>query len=201
MVLIQKIVGSLWTAFAVFALCLGLLVDFPNGRDKLEDSVSAVLPVAAALLPYIAMVGSIVGGGRIVIWASMLGIDRLNQGPSRRAFIVLNADIRLTKELLISQSNNHLLFLSDKAAAYSNYCKVVAQLDNLRTKLVKLEIEIGIIDVEREDQRLQMIGMLSSLEVHAVQGDIEKARIAIEKGRQEITDMRLQGADKKSSPC
>ena len=187
---LQKAVGSIWAAFVVFCVCLGFLADFPSGRDQLEGSISAILPIAAALMPYIAIAGITYFGSRIVYVLSIWSVDRINGGPKKRAFIAKQSEIQRCKNLLIQYGDEFLRLLDDKGRAYSQYCESVAQLEALRSDLRNLEIDIGVISVEVDQQRLQMIGMLSSLEVHARNGDIEKARAAIGKGHEALNEMQ-----------
>ncbi len=99
---LRTLLSQTTTAFLILAACLSFLTDYPIASSRLEDSVSAIFPVGAALLPYVALVGAVYGGGRVCQWILSRSIDLLRGGPSVRKFRALEVDISNCKNQLIS---------------------------------------------------------------------------------------------------
>ena len=65
---IRSVLGSAWTTFVVIAICVGFLADIFSNREYLEGALGGILPMGAALLPYMALGGIVYSGGRFLWW-------------------------------------------------------------------------------------------------------------------------------------
>ena len=149
---LYKIVASLWTAFVILSVCLGFFADFPTGRSQLEDSLSNILPLGAALLPYIALAGVVGFGGRILVWAIKWRIDHWKEGPKMRRLKGMQSRIKLCQSLLESLDNPARMAITRFETE-----KIFTQLDTewrrLRIKMESVGVDTSEINLTDENQR------------------------------------------------
>ena len=176
---LRKVFGSLWTAFAVIAVCVGFLADFPSGREQLEESIGNIFPLAVAILPYVAIAGVALFGGRILIWVWRWLRDVLDDGPSKRAFKSQHDNLAECKDLLIDFQKyrpvaHHREVVASMQARFSEIC---ARIDQLNVELSNLDITMEMFDINDESQANEMIDQLARLEVYSAKGDLDRARL------------------------
>ena len=171
-----SILSSTWTGFAVLAVCLGFFADFPVGRPKLEASVSTVLPIGAALLPYLAFGGSIYGGGLILAWVYRHIVDRVNDGTSVRKFQALAVRIGKCNSALIAHLESWPL--RSRIYGETSYAsRLIAELQFVLEQLADLGIPVpplGDIDIGEHGQPL--VAYLATMQTYAKNGELRRAR-------------------------
>lgn len=186
--LLRKFLSSAWTGFAILAVCVGFIADFPVGRSELEDSVNAIFPVGAASLPYLALGGVIYGGGLIVRWISRTSADLLHGGPSVRRFQSLSRDIGTCNRLLV----NHLEGFHPSSEAYSKTARETElniEINLLLDGLQSLGIPVPDFGQVGNEERLRfLVAYLTAMETLARSGNLKHAQ------RSDLVDqLRRQG--------
>ena len=160
--------------FVILITSLGFLADFPVGRSRLEDSVSSIFPIGAALLPYIALAGVIFGGGQVSPWIIRKSIELLHNGPSVRKFRALEGPLQQCKHHLIeyveTPSSSSLSRVSDHSA-------LIVELNLVIRQLIELDIQVpdfGYL-INRERSR-SWVAYLAATEELAKSGRLQDAR-------------------------
>ena len=148
---LYKIVASLWTAFVILSVCLGFFADFPTGRSQLEDSLSNILPLGAALLPYIAFAGVVGFGGRILVWAIKWSIDHLKEGPEIRRLKGMQYRIKLCKSLLESLDNPARMVIT-QFETETSFIQLNMEWRHLRIKMESVGVDTSEINLTDQSQ-------------------------------------------------
>ena len=160
-------------------MCLGFLADFPIGRDKLEDSVNAIHPILAALLPYIAVFGVIYGSGLAGRWLFLKSVDFRNDTSSVRKFQALGVRIGNHKRGLISR-------LEDPLAGYvsfrpfsnaSHEAQLTLELEFILGQLKQLGIPVpDFMPLKEQHQWQALVTYLATMQQLAKNGYLKRAR-------------------------
>ena len=161
----------LWGAIAALAVCLGLLVDLPEAKSQLEEAVSAVIPIGAALIPYAALFGAIFVGGTLltatVKWLWDIYLDIRLDRPMRRAFQECYPQIQRCRELNSEEGRTierHVIWVSELK-------ELSGRLHPFGIKTPSLPGKVKIGDAQR-----RWSIYLARLTVLANHGNLEAAR-------------------------
>lgn len=172
---LRSLFSSAWAGFVILAICVGFLADFPVGRSKLEDSVSTILPIGVALLPYIALGGTVYATGVIGRWALKRILDLLNDGPSVRRFQALATRIQTAQSGIISYLGPSLWSSTYRDTAFAS--QLITELQLLLEQLTKLGIRVppsAEINIEERGQLL--VAYLARMRTFAERGELHHAR-------------------------
>lgn len=173
---IPKALRTIWAAFVGLSVCLGFLVNSATGKDQLSDSVGDILPIAAALLPYIAIAGAVGFGLRILVWLIRMAADRLRGGPERRRFKAMKFRIsrcRTSTESLIRPES----LLMSPQEWNAKHTEVLIEWRKLARSLASIGIDVPSVNVVGLDERNLLTHYLANLEIYSEDGDIQSARL------------------------
>lgn len=172
----RKLASSLWTAFVAFSVCLGILADFPKGRGVLEEELNNLLPLAAALLPYIAIAGVVYGGGRIGLWMVSEGIYVLTNGPTIRKFEALAPRLRECRTGLVNLLDNNY-FLESEYYKRSINIQWMVEIRLVLRQLVRLGIPAPEFKPPGTNGQARFwVGYFVAMERFAANGELDHAR-------------------------
>ena len=172
---LQSLLRSTWAAFVILAVCVGFLADFPTSRSKLEDSMSALLSVGVALLPYIAFGGILYSSGLIGTWTVKRILDWKNDGPSVRRFQSLAASIEKYNGELIVYLEMPPGFRTYRETSFAS--RLIMELRFVLEQLAGLRIPgpaLGNIDIDEQGQPL--VAYLAMMQTYAKNGELHRAR-------------------------
>ena len=164
---------------------MSFLVNFPAGRTQLEDSVSTLTPLGAALLPYIAVAGVFGFGGCFAFWVLQRSVDAWTGGPDKRHFMRLHGRIERCKASLSVYDNNmfNLEPWDDNSFGSSFWSERYAEYIHLHEELQQLERDLKIIGIRTPEIDLydyykgaNLHQHLVRLEVLARHGNVQSAR-------------------------
>ena len=160
----------------MFCACLGFLADFPGGRSKLEDSMSAILPLGAAFLPYLALVGVIYGGGQIASWVVRTSRDLLQDGPSMREFKALASAVGDCKRDLLTHLQTTYLS-SDIFTKTERESRLTVEVKLLMDQLQALKVPVfDFSHIGNQEQWQMLVAYLTTMETLAQSGNLSHAR-------------------------
>ena len=157
----------------ILVTSLSFLTDFPAWRSRLEDSLTDIFPVGAAVLPYLALAGVVYAGGQVSIWIIGKGIDLLRNGPRVRAFRALEEPLGKSKHHLIqyveTPSSSSLGKVSDRSA-------LIVELNLIVRQLIELDIQVPDFGYLVNRERSQSwVAYLAAMEELAKGGRLQDA--------------------------
>ena len=177
----RSLFSQTWMSFVVFCVCLGFLADFPIGRDKLENSVNAIHPILAALLPYIAMFGVIYGSGLAGRWLFLKSVDFRNDASSVRKFQALGVRIGNCKRDLISHLEDPYLSFRPFSNA-SHEAQLMGELEFVLGQLKQLGIPVpDFMPLKEQYQWQALVTYLATMQQLAKNGYLKRPRSPSEK--------------------
>jgi len=158
----------------ILVTSLSFLADFPVGRSRLEDSVSSIFPIGAALLLYLALAGVVFGGGQLSLWIIRKGIDLLRDGPNVRKFRALEGPLR--------QCKHHMIEYVETASSYSlgrvsDHSALIVELNLVVRQLIELNIQVPDFGYFTNRERSRTwVAYLSAMEELSKGGRLQDAR-------------------------
>ena len=187
----QSILGSLPAAIVIEVVVQGILQSIPFDNAPIIDGTNYILPIGAALLPWILYGISVFYALVILNYARKWFIDRHEGGPKKRAFHALYSDIIRCKNQLIEFDKRLILYRIEQTSTLANLISIVSRLDKIRVALCKMNIDIPTLDLNVSEHRQSMVGFLSFLEEYASSGDVDRARIAVRGFQQQIDQVKV----------
>ena len=176
-ILIEVGVSLVLEAIAVF-----FLANHADGRT--EVVLEIISPIAASILPYIAIVCALgagivllVNGWRLAAAGYNWMADRRQGGPDKRRFQAMQAKIGECKSLLLSLDDPNFRKQIETPYEYqTRETRLRIELGYLSDKLSSMGIRLPNQDLTSPPQRSNLLIYLTELEVRAQYGDIQSAR-------------------------
>ena len=173
--LIGRWLASLWTAFVGLGACLGFWADLPVSKDALVNAVSAIVPLGAALLPWVVWISTLYFGLRIIQAFGVWVIDLRNDVPSARRFQALaqrvkSCRVQLTDYLDLPSPEGKGEDISQRSRANVEVRMLLCEFQDLGISTPEFD------NVQDEEKVVYLISYFTGMERLAAGGHLRHAR-------------------------